>query len=134
MGVEATIDGKRCLFTADNFFHQDMFSGSGGWMGLNRSFPRPMRQAPRRCWRPRPIGCWLEHGGLPEFNAPKISAAASAGAKPVPWPTPFRPRGINADWDPSAIAVEPLLVHKAAARPLLRLTLVVQMLLPMGAN
>ena len=32
MGVEATIDGKRCYFTADNFFHQDQFSGSGaGW-------------------------------------------------------------------------------------------------------
>src|SRR5207248_296601 len=24
MGVEATIDGKRCYFTADNFYHQDM--------------------------------------------------------------------------------------------------------------
>lgn len=39
MGVEATIDGKRCYFTADNFFHQDMFAGTGGWMGLNRAFP-----------------------------------------------------------------------------------------------
>ena len=27
------------MFTADNFFHQDQFSGSGGWMGLNRSSP-----------------------------------------------------------------------------------------------
>ena len=39
MGVETVIDGKSCFFTADNFFHQDMFTGSGGWMGLNRAFP-----------------------------------------------------------------------------------------------
>src|ERR1700722_10339898 len=25
-GIEATLDGKRCFFTADNFFHQDQFS------------------------------------------------------------------------------------------------------------
>jgi len=31
MGVETEIDGKRCFFTADNWFHQDQFSGSGGW-------------------------------------------------------------------------------------------------------
>src|SRR5439155_23083872 len=29
MGVETTIDGKNCYFTADNWFHQDQFSGSG---------------------------------------------------------------------------------------------------------
>src|SRR5262249_26518545 len=40
-GIETAIDGKRCVFTADNFFHQDQFSGSGGWMGLNRSSPVP---------------------------------------------------------------------------------------------
>src|SRR4029078_2345082 len=40
-GIECEIDGKKCLFTADNWFHQDQFSGSGGWMGLNPSSPPP---------------------------------------------------------------------------------------------
>ena len=63
MGVETVIDGKKCFFTADNFFHQDMFTGTGGWMGLNRAFRRITPRAPRsarcgaglgagRAWRP----------------------------------------------------------------------------------
>ena len=48
MGVETEIDGKKCFFTADNFFHQDQFSGTGGWMGLNRSFPLPYAESAQK--------------------------------------------------------------------------------------
>src|SRR5262249_53655573 len=69
MGVEAVIDGKKCFFTADNFFHQDMFSGSGGWMGLNRSFPLPYAASAKMVLDAAPDWVLAEHGGPFEFVA-----------------------------------------------------------------
>src|SRR5262249_7810134 len=63
MAVETTIDGKKCLFTADNFFHQDQFSGSGGWMGLNRSFPLPYAASAKKVLDVSPEWVLAEHGG-----------------------------------------------------------------------
>src|SRR5262249_61921122 len=86
MGVETVIDGKKCFFTADNWFHQDQFSGSGGWMGLNRSYPLPYADSARKVLDAAPDWVLAEHGGAFEFNAEdfrrriewgKVSAAAA---------------------------------------------------------
>ena len=68
-GIEVTIDSKRCLFTADNFFHQDQFSGTGGWMGLNRSSPAVYGQSAQKVLDLAPEWILAEHGGPYVFNA-----------------------------------------------------------------
>jgi hypothetical protein len=68
-GIEATIDGKRCVFTADNFFHQDQFSGSGGWMGLNRSSPAVYGLSAKKVLDIAPEWVLAEHGGPYVFDA-----------------------------------------------------------------
>src|SRR5919109_3743322 len=69
MGVETTIDGKRGYFTADNFFHQYQFSGTGGWMGLNRSWPLPYAASAQKVLDAAPDWVLAEHGGAMEFSA-----------------------------------------------------------------
>jgi glyoxylase-like metal-dependent hydrolase (beta-lactamase superfamily II) len=130
MGVETTIDGKRCYFTADNFFHQDMFSGSGGWMGLNRSFPLPYAASAKKVLEAAPDWVLAEHGGPFEFNAEDFRRRVRWGEAGALAADALSPSGHHRhDWDPSAIAVEPL-AHKAKAGAKLHLTLVVQNALP----
>ncbi|MBY0523700.1 MAG: MBL fold metallo-hydrolase [Gemmataceae bacterium] len=109
MAVETTIDGKKCLFTADNFFHQDMFSGSGGWMGLNRSFPTLYEESAKKVSRLKPEWVLAEHGGPFEFNAQdwerreRWAAAAGIAANAL------SPTGKHMDdWYPQRLAVEPV--------------------------
>src|SRR5262249_21708236 len=68
MGVETKIDGKKCFFTADNWFHQDQFSGTGGWMGLNRSWPLPYAESAQKVLDAAPDWVLAEHGGPFEFD------------------------------------------------------------------
>ncbi len=68
MGVETKIDGKKCFFTADNFFHQDMYSGSGGWMGLNWTSPLFYSASAAKVLKAGPDWVLAEHGGPFEFN------------------------------------------------------------------
>ena len=125
MGVETIIDGKKCFFTADNFFHQDMFSGSGGWMGLNRSFPllyadsarqgaegRP-RLGAGRAWRPLRV----QRRG---FSPPRRLGQESAQGRR----RSVSERQSPHDWNPHRIHVEPL-VHKAKPGDTIEATLVV---------
>jgi glyoxylase-like metal-dependent hydrolase (beta-lactamase superfamily II) len=39
LAVEAIVDGKHVLFTGDNFFPVEQWTGTGGIMGLNRGLP-----------------------------------------------------------------------------------------------
>lgn len=68
-GIEATIDGKHCLFTADNWFHQEQYSGSGGWMGLNRSTPAGYAASAKKVLEMAPERVLAEHGGPFGFDA-----------------------------------------------------------------
>lgn len=81
--IEVTIDGKRCLFTADNFFHQDQFSGTGGWMGLNRSYPAVYGTSAKKVLDLAPERVLAEHGGPYNFSAEdfrrRVKWGASAG-------------------------------------------------------
>jgi glyoxylase-like metal-dependent hydrolase (beta-lactamase superfamily II) len=124
MGVETTIDGKRCFFTADNFFHQDMFSGSGGWMGLNRSWPLPYADSARKVLEARPDWVLAEHGGPFEFSAEDFRRRVEWGKASARAADILSPSGNHRhDWDPHRIHVEPL-VHKARPGQTLQAVLV----------
>lgn len=110
MGMEAVIDGKRCYFTADNFFHQDQFSGTGGWMGLNRSFPGPYAASAKKVLDAAPEWVLAEHGGPYVFSAEDYRrrvqwGEVSAKAADAICLSGHHPR----DWDPYRVQARPLL-------------------------
>jgi glyoxylase-like metal-dependent hydrolase (beta-lactamase superfamily II) len=130
MGVETTLDGKRCLFTADNFFHQDMFSGSGGWMGLNRSFPPRYAASARKVLDLAPEWVLAEHGGPFEFSAEDFRRRADWGEAAGKAADALSPSGQHLhDWNPHRLHVEPL-VQKARAGAEVKGTLVFANALP----
>jgi len=114
MAVETTIDGKKCLFTADNFFHQDMFSGSGGWMGLNRSFPPRYAQSAQKVLDLAPEWVLAEHGGPFEFSAEDFKRRVRWGQVSGEAADALSVSGSHRrDWDPNRLTVQPLLVKAA---------------------
>jgi glyoxylase-like metal-dependent hydrolase (beta-lactamase superfamily II) len=124
MGVETQIDGKRCLFTADNWFHQDLYSGTGGWMGLNRSGPLVYATSAKKVLDMAPDWILAEHGGAFEFNAEDWRRRVSWGQAGARSADALCPSGNHLrDWDPHAVHVEPL-VQKARPGDTLKATLV----------
>jgi glyoxylase-like metal-dependent hydrolase (beta-lactamase superfamily II) len=125
MGVETTIDGKKCVFTADNWFHQDQFSGSGGWMGLNRSYPLPYAASAQKVLDLAPDWVLAEHGGPFEFNAEDFRRRVQWGKAAATAADAICISGQHRrDWDPHRIHVEPL-IHRARPGDTLRSRLVV---------
>jgi glyoxylase-like metal-dependent hydrolase (beta-lactamase superfamily II) len=125
MGVETTIDGKTCFFTADNFFHQDMFSGSGGWMGLNRSSPLLYAASAQKVLDARPEWVLAEHGGPFEFSAEDFRRRVQWGMEAAKAADALCVSGNHlADWNPHRIHVEPL-IQKVKAGEIVMRTLVV---------
>jgi glyoxylase-like metal-dependent hydrolase (beta-lactamase superfamily II) len=123
MAVETAIDGKRCLFTADNFFHQEQFSGSGGWMGLNRSFPLPYAASAKKVLDLAPEWVLAEHGGPYEFNAEDFRRRVKWGESSAVAADAISPSGSHRrDWDPNRVTAEPVL-HKAKAGATVKATL-----------
>jgi glyoxylase-like metal-dependent hydrolase (beta-lactamase superfamily II) len=130
MGVEATIDGKRCYFTADNFFHQDMFSGSGGWMGLNRSFPPLYAASAKKVLDAAPEWVLAEHGGPFEFRAEDFRRRVQWGNLSAKAADALCLSGNHLrDWNPHRVHVEPL-AQKAKPGAKVQGTLVVTNLCP----
>jgi glyoxylase-like metal-dependent hydrolase (beta-lactamase superfamily II) len=124
MGVETTIDGKKCYFTADNFFHQDQFSGTGGWMGLNRSYPLPYSESAQKVLDAAPDWVLAEHGGPFEFNAEDFRRRVQWGKECAKAADAVCVSGsLVHDWNPSRVRVEPL-VQKAKPGASLNATLV----------
>ncbi|HEY7155885.1 MAG TPA: MBL fold metallo-hydrolase [Gemmataceae bacterium] len=125
MGVQTEIDGKKCFFTADNFFHQDQFSGSGGWMGLNRSFPLPYSESAQKVLDARPDWVLAEHGGAMEFSAEDFRRRVAWGKECAKAADAICVSGSHRrDWDPHRVHIEPL-IHKAKAGETLKATLVI---------
>lgn len=123
MGVETNIDGKKCFFTADNFFHQDMFSGSGGWMGLNRSFPSIYASSAQKVLDAAPDWVLAEHGGPFEFNAEDFRRRVAWGKAAAQACDAVCLSGKHVqDWNPHRVHVEPL-VQEAKAGDKLTWTL-----------
>jgi len=109
--MECDIDGKRCLFTADNFFHQAMYSGSGGWMGLNRSSPALYARSAKTVLKLNPEWILAEHGGPFVFNAEDFRrrvAWGEAGAKACDALCVSGDHRL--DWSPHTIQVSPILL------------------------
>ncbi len=130
MGVETTIAGKRCLFTADNFFHHDLYSGTGGWMGLNRSGPGLYEQSARKVLAIKPEWVLAEHGSAMEFNEADFRrrvewAQESAKAANAVCPT----GNYRHDWGPHHVRIEPVL-HRAKPGAVIEGDLVVENVLP----
>ncbi len=123
MGVETVIDGKKCFFTADNFFHQDMFSGSGGWMGLNRSWPLPYAQSAKMVLDAAPDWVLAEHGGPFEFVTEDWRRRVQWGEACAKAADAICLSGnLRKDWNPHRIHVEPV-VQKAKPGATLHWTL-----------
>ena len=124
MGIETTIDGKKCFFTADNFFHQDQFSGTGGWMGLNRSLPLPYAASAEQVLKAAPDWVLAEHGGAFEFNAEDFKRRVQWGKACAAAADAISPSGDHrCDWDPHRVLFEPL-VQKARPGAMVQGTLV----------
>lgn len=110
MGLEATIDGKKCFFTGDNFYHADQFSGSGGWSGRNRGLPLPYAASARKILAAAPDWVLAEHGGAFQFDAEDFSRRARWAEEAATAADALSPSGDHRhDWDPQQIRVEPLL-------------------------
>jgi glyoxylase-like metal-dependent hydrolase (beta-lactamase superfamily II) len=123
MGVETRIDGKKCFFTADNWFHQDQFSGSGGWMGLNRSYPLPYAASAQKVLDAAPDWVLAEHGGAFEFNKEDFRRRVQWGKVSAAAADAVCPSGRHRyDWDPHRVHIEPVL-QKTRAGAVIKATL-----------
>jgi glyoxylase-like metal-dependent hydrolase (beta-lactamase superfamily II) len=112
MSVETMIDGKKCLFTADNFFHADQFSGSGGWMGLNRSWPLFYAQSAKMVLSSQPEWVLAEHGGAFVFNEEDFRRRVRWGEAAARAADALSPSGNHRrDWDPHRIHAVPVLIR-----------------------
>ncbi len=112
MAVETEIDGKKCVFTGDNFFHVDLYSGTGGWMGLNRSWPGYYAASARLLLDLHPDWVLAEHGGAFGFNAEDIRRRIRWGEEAAKAANDLSPSGNHRyDWDPHRVHVEPLVVE-----------------------
>jgi glyoxylase-like metal-dependent hydrolase (beta-lactamase superfamily II) len=124
-GIETTIDGKRCMFTADNFFHQDQFSGSGGWMGLNRSSPTTYGTSARKVLDIAPEWVLAEHGGPYVFDKEDYRRRVKWGEAAGKACDALCVSGDHLrDWTPHRVTVEPVLqTAKAGGEIKLRVAL-----------
>jgi hypothetical protein len=115
MAVESTIDGKKCLFTADNFFHQDQFSGSGGWMGLNRSLPLAYAGSAQKVLDIAPDWVLAEHGGPFMFDAEDFKRRVKWGEAAAKAADAISLSGNHRrDWDPHRLTIEPIIFKTKA--------------------
>ena len=109
MGVEVTVDGKRCLFTGDNVFHHSQYSGSGGWSGRNRGLPDGYLKSMEKILTLRPDWILAEHGGAFEFNARDFERRRDFARRAIEVADRISPHGNHRlDWDPQRIRLEPL--------------------------
>ena len=113
--LQTTIDGKRCVFTADNFFHRKQFSGTGGWMGLNRSSPANYAASAQKILDMNPEWILAEHGGPYVFNAEDYRRRVLWGKSAAKACDALCVTGDHRrDWSPHAVDVEPILMRAKA--------------------
>ncbi len=113
--LQTTIDGKRCVFTADNFFHQKQFSGSGGWMGLNRSTPKGYAASAQKILDMNPEWILAEHGGPYVFNAEDYRRRVLWGHAAAKACDAICVSGDHLkDWNPHTVSVDAILMKAKA--------------------
>jgi glyoxylase-like metal-dependent hydrolase (beta-lactamase superfamily II) len=112
MGVEVEIDGKHCLFSGDNFYHMDQYSGSGGWSGRNLGLPGGYEATAKAILDMQPDWILAEHGGAFEFNAEDFRRRVDWAHKAGEAADALSPHGSYAfDWNPQRIRLEPIVCH-----------------------
>lgn len=105
MGLELQIDGRHVLFTGDNFYRADQYSGSGGWSGHNRGLPAGYVRSIERIIAMQPDWILAEHGGAFEYSAEDFAARLAWAKEAAAAADALSPSGDHLrDWDP----------HKAA--------------------
>ena len=129
-GIETTIDGKRCLFTADNWFHCTQYSGSGGWMGLNRSWPSVYAESAKKVLGINPHWVLAEHGGPFVFNKADFERRVKWGEAAATACDAVCVEGDHrSEWNPHFISAEQVLVK---AKPGATVTLRTARHMPFG--
>lgn len=117
MGLEVKVDGKKCLFTGDNFYHMDQYTGSGGWSGFNRGLPGGYARSAQQVLDLRPDWILAEHGGAFEFNEEDFRRRLRWAQEAAKAADALAPSGDHAyDWDPHRIRVEPMRVTAIPGR------------------
>jgi hypothetical protein len=102
-----------------------MFSGSGGWMGLNRSFPQLYAASAKKVLDAVPDWVLAEHGGPFEFSAEDFRRRVEWGHVSAKAADLLCPSGNHLrDWNPHRVHFEPL-IQKAKPGAKLNGTLVV---------
>ncbi len=110
IGVEVTVDGQHCLFTGDNFYHHEQYSGSGGWSGRNRGLPFGYVQSVEKILAMRPQWILAEHGGAFEFHPEDFRRRHDFATKAATLADQISPSGDHRiDWDPQRVRIEPLI-------------------------
>lgn len=112
MGVETEIDGHRVLFTGDNFYRADQYSGSGGWSGQNRGLPDGYVQSIERILAMKPEWILAEHGGAMAFDANDFDARLRWAREATAAADALSPSGDHRrDWNPHRARIEPVIVR-----------------------
>lgn len=117
MGVEVEIDGKRCLFSGDNFYHIDQYTGSGGWSGRNTGLPAGYAATAEQILALKPDWILAEHGGAFVYNAQDFENRrnwALHAAKAADGLSPHDDHRF--DWDPQRMRIEPVVCRSPAGR------------------
>ena len=108
-GIRTTIDNKNCVFTGDNFFHREQYSGSGGWMGLNRGLPEGYARSARKILDLKPDWVLAEHGGPYKFSPADYERRAEWADDSGKTIDQLCATGTAAwDWNPQRITVVPV--------------------------
>ena len=115
MSIEVEVDGHRVLFTGDNFYRADQFSGSGGWSGLNRGLPHGYLSSIRRLIDRNPAWILAEHGGAMVFTREDFELRKRWAESAIAAADALSPSGDHrVDWDPHRVRIEPV---RLAAEP-----------------
>lgn len=114
-GVETTVDGHHVLFTGDNFYHHEQYSGSGGWSGRNRGLPHGYVHSTEKILAMKPEWILAEHGGAFEFHPEDFQRRRDFAREAAQFADQLSPSGDHRiDWDPQRVRIEPLI---SAAAP-----------------
>lgn len=112
MGLEVELDGRKVLFTGDNFYHRTQYSGSGGWSGHNRGLPRGYSYSIRKIKELQPAWILAAHGGAMEYSDADFTLREfwASGAAIA---TEVLSHSDNAArlWNPHSITVVPAVKH-----------------------
>jgi glyoxylase-like metal-dependent hydrolase (beta-lactamase superfamily II) len=110
MGWEVTIDGHKCFFTGDSYYHADQFGGSGGWSGRNRGLPLPYAASAEKILAAKPEWILCEHGGAFTFEAEDFRRRIAWANEAAKAGDALSPSGNHRrDWQPQLFRMEPLL-------------------------